>query len=179
MLDEERGHLTWVKKWLDKEALVRPTVVREVMRRYAADAHAYVAMNRYYADYMVAYMGLEPNRVHVIPHGLHLDGHGTRQREPGESSFTIGYFARICPEKGFHLAIEASRRAGIPFGIAGRVLPNDAHLRYFADEIRPHLGRAADAGGRRRAARDAQRLRLARQCVLAKGGVEGRGRSKR
>jgi len=46
MLDEERGHLTWVKKWLDKEASVRPTVVREVMRRYAAvDESVYAAIS--------------------------------------------------------------------------------------------------------------------------------------
>ena len=46
MLDEERGHLTWVKKWLDKEALVRPTVVREAMRRYAAvDESVYAAIS--------------------------------------------------------------------------------------------------------------------------------------
>src|SRR5438094_638917 len=64
----------------------------ELMRRYAADAHAYVAMNRYYADYMIGYMDLEPGRVHVIPPGLHLDGHGTRRRGAGQSSFTIGYF---------------------------------------------------------------------------------------
>jgi glycosyltransferase involved in cell wall biosynthesis len=79
----------------------------ELMRRYASDADAYVAMNRYYADYMIGYMGLEPGRVHVIPHGLQLEGHGTRRREPGDATFTIGYFARICQQKGFHLLVEA------------------------------------------------------------------------
>jgi demethoxyubiquinone hydroxylase (CLK1/Coq7/Cat5 family) len=36
MLDEERGHLQWVKAWLDKQSVTRPTEVREVMQRYAA-----------------------------------------------------------------------------------------------------------------------------------------------
>lgn len=42
MLDEERGHLTWVKRWLDGQADTRAEAVREVMRRYAAaDALVY------------------------------------------------------------------------------------------------------------------------------------------
>ena len=45
MLDEERGHLTWVKHWLDKQSATRPTEVREVRRRYAAaDELIYAAM---------------------------------------------------------------------------------------------------------------------------------------
>lgn len=91
------------------ERLAEPfySQAHELMRRYAADAEAYVALNRYYADYMIGYMGLDPARVHIIRHGLHLDGHGTRRREPGDATFTLGYFARICPDKGFHLLVEA------------------------------------------------------------------------
>jgi demethoxyubiquinone hydroxylase (CLK1/Coq7/Cat5 family) len=49
MLDEERGHLKWVKLWLDKQAVSRPTEVREVMRRYAAaDAQIYAAISAEY-----------------------------------------------------------------------------------------------------------------------------------
>ena len=49
MLDEERGHLTWVKRWLDKQAEVRPTEVREVMRRYAeVDESVYAAISLEY-----------------------------------------------------------------------------------------------------------------------------------
>jgi demethoxyubiquinone hydroxylase (CLK1/Coq7/Cat5 family) len=35
MLEEEKGHLTWVKHWLDRQAHVRGSVVGEIMRRYA------------------------------------------------------------------------------------------------------------------------------------------------
>jgi len=49
MLDEERGHLKWVKLWLDKQADNRPTEVREVMRRYAAaDELIYAAISAEY-----------------------------------------------------------------------------------------------------------------------------------
>ena len=45
MLDEEKGHLTWVKHWLDRQALVRGNVVREIMRRYAeVDRRVYDAL---------------------------------------------------------------------------------------------------------------------------------------
>ena len=46
MLEEERGHLSWVKKWLDKQTLARPTEVHEVMRRYAeVDDRVYAAIS--------------------------------------------------------------------------------------------------------------------------------------
>ena len=49
MLDEERGHLAWVKHWLDKQSVTRPAEVREVMRRYAdADELIYAAMSAEY-----------------------------------------------------------------------------------------------------------------------------------
>lgn len=35
MLEEEKGHLSWVKHWLDQQAATRGDEVREIMRRYA------------------------------------------------------------------------------------------------------------------------------------------------
>lgn len=46
---------------------------------------------------------------------------------------------RICPEKGFHLALDAARRAGIPLRLAGMVYPYEAHALYFREEIQPRL----------------------------------------
>lgn len=49
MLDEERGHLTWVKHWLDTQAASRPAEVREVMRRYSeVDERVYAAISTEY-----------------------------------------------------------------------------------------------------------------------------------
>jgi demethoxyubiquinone hydroxylase (CLK1/Coq7/Cat5 family) len=45
MLEEEKGHLRWVKRWLDEQAAVRGPVVAETMARYtAADALVYAGM---------------------------------------------------------------------------------------------------------------------------------------
>lgn len=46
---------------------------------------------------------------------------------------------RICPEKGFHLAIEAAKRAATPLILAGQVFPYAEHERYFQEEIAPRL----------------------------------------
>ena len=46
---------------------------------------------------------------------------------------------RICPEKGFHIALEAARRARVPLVIGGQVFPYEAHQRYFDHELAPRL----------------------------------------
>lgn len=46
---------------------------------------------------------------------------------------------RICPEKGFHLALDAARQAGLPMLLAGAVFPYREHQSYFDREIAPRL----------------------------------------
>ena len=47
--------------------------------------------------------------------------------------------ARICPEKGVHLALEAAHAAGVPLLIAGTVFAYAEHQAYFRDRIAPLL----------------------------------------
>ncbi|HEX7048873.1 MAG TPA: GNAT family N-acetyltransferase [Longimicrobiales bacterium] len=70
-----------------------------------------------------------------IPNGVRLDAFAGRHARRG---FALA-LGRICPEKGFHLALDAARRAGIPLLVAGRVFHYDAHERYLRDEILPRL----------------------------------------
>jgi glycosyltransferase involved in cell wall biosynthesis len=72
---------------------------------------------------------------------------------------------RICPEKGFHLALEAARRAGRPLILAGIAFPFPEHQAYFEREIVPRLDRERRfigpvSKGRKR------RLLSAARCVL-------------
>ena len=53
-------------------------------------------------------------------------------------ALTLG---RICPEKGFHLALDAAHRARMPLLIGGAVFPYETHQRYFEREIAPRLDR--------------------------------------
>ena len=81
---------------------------------------------------------LPPTRVPVlepIPNGVPLDKLSLC-REAREYAVTLG---RICPEKGFHLAAAAARRAGLPLVLAGRVFPYPAHQQYFQEVLAPLL----------------------------------------
>ncbi len=46
--------------------------------------------------------------------------------------------ARICPEKGQHLAIEVARRTGMRLILAGKI--GEGSEAYFRKQVRPHLG---------------------------------------
>ena len=52
---------------------------------------------------------------------------------------------RICPEKGFHLALDAASDAGVPAVIAGEIFRYRAHQDYFSSEIGPRLDRGNSA----------------------------------
>jgi len=60
---------------------------------------------------------------------------------PGRKRGFALSLGRICPEKGFHLALDAARAAGTPLLLAGEVFPFREHRRYFESEIRPRLDR--------------------------------------
>jgi glycosyltransferase involved in cell wall biosynthesis len=46
---------------------------------------------------------------------------------------------RVCPEKGFHFALDAAKRARIGLLLAGRVFLYPEHQRYFVEKIAPRL----------------------------------------
>ena len=77
-----------------------------------------------------------PNMLDPIPNGVPVDRFAARH---ARRNFVLA-MGRICPEKGFHLAIDTARLAGVPLLIAGRVFPYEAHQRYFAEQIGPRLG---------------------------------------
>src|SRR5207253_163771 len=51
----------------------------------------------------------------------------------GKRRFVVA-MGRICPEKGFHLALDAAARAGAPMFLAGSVFPYEDHRRYFQEQ---------------------------------------------
>src|SRR3954451_10182954 len=56
---------------------------------------------------------------------------------------------RICPEKGFHLALDAAAEADIPLIMAGQVFPYREHQQYFDTEIAPRCNGAAGGSAAR------------------------------
>ncbi len=79
----------------------------DLIRQNSAAIDGYVTTSAYYADFMAAYLGLPRERIHVVLPGLNLKGHGAPRPQRNGRPFTVGYFARICPEKGFHVLAEA------------------------------------------------------------------------
>lgn len=79
------------------------------MRRRVGEADVLVAPNDYYAATMADLLKLPLDAIDVARLGIELEGHGEREAPPPESPLVIGYLARMCPEKGFHLAAEAFR----------------------------------------------------------------------
>ena len=77
------------------------------------------------------------NIVDVVHHGVPM-AHYQPTVKLSEPFFV--WLGRFTPEKGPHLAIEASKKAGVPLVLAGTV---DQHLQesvaYFEQEIKPHL----------------------------------------
>lgn len=78
-----------------------------LIREHCRHVDGYISTSQYYADFMAGYLGIPRERIEVVYPGLNLAGYDApRQRAAGDP-FTIGYFARICPEKGLHVLAEA------------------------------------------------------------------------
>ncbi len=122
---------------------------RAVLRQRCGDLAALVAPNHYYARHMTDYLGLRSERVHVVPLGLNMTGHGSPvsssvvpPREDGPAGRrAIGYLARICPEKGLHLLLEAIEHLA-----ADRRLPPFRVLAagYLGPADQPYLKKISD-----------------------------------
>ncbi len=77
-------------------------------------------------------------RVRTIANGVDVDRLPRPDVSVQRYAVTLG---RVCPEKGFHLALDAAARAGVPLLAAGRVFPYLSHVEYFEREIAPRLRR--------------------------------------
>jgi glycosyltransferase involved in cell wall biosynthesis len=65
-------------------------------------------VSRYYGDFMAAELGIPREKIEVVPLGITLEGHSA-ERPNREGPFTIGYFARVAPEKSLDILAEAYR----------------------------------------------------------------------
>ena len=79
-----------------------------------------------------------PPSNHLLPH----IGNGVDVARLGcdvpKSDFALT-MGRICPEKGFHFALDVARDTGTRLVLAGEVFPIESHLHYFKTEIEPRL----------------------------------------
>ena len=128
------------------DQLVEPyrTQAREELRRRARDVDGFLSPGAAYADFMAGYLEVPRDRFHVVPLGLRLEGHGPPPDEArGPGPFRIGFLARICPEKGLHVAAGALRLLAERLGpeavrleAAGWLAPAD---RAYFEEVKSGL----------------------------------------
>ena len=86
----------------------------DLIRERAGDVDAFVAPTEYFSTFATERFNLPHDRVHVVPLGIAVDEVGPSACAPDEP-FTIGYLARICPEKGLENLVDAFirlRKAG-------------------------------------------------------------------
>jgi glycosyltransferase involved in cell wall biosynthesis len=119
---------------------------KELIRDNCTAFAGFIATCRYYADFMAEYLTLPRDKIDVVYPGINLQGHGGPRVDESSRPFTIGYFARICPEKGLHVLVEAfrllKRMPGTPpcrLHVSGWMGEN--HAAYF-DEQRRRLAEA-------------------------------------
>jgi glycosyltransferase involved in cell wall biosynthesis len=118
----------------------------ELIRTNARSIDGFIATCRDYADHMAGYLGIDRGRIDVIYPGLNLKGHGGPRPPRDGAPPAVGYFARIAPEKGFHVLADAfvrlRQRAGAPpsrLRASGWLGP---HHRAYLAETRERLNRA-------------------------------------
>ena len=80
----------------------------DLIRKQSGNVDAFIAVSDYYAEFMPRYLGIPQEKICVVPLGINLQGY-ERQKKNVNQPFTVGYFARIAPEKGLHALAEAYR----------------------------------------------------------------------
>jgi glycosyltransferase involved in cell wall biosynthesis len=127
--------------------LVEPfkTKALELIRKQTRYVDRFIGVSDFGARYMSQHLQIPAGRIAVVPLGIVMSGY---ERPPARSDdgFTIGYLARIAPEKGLHLLADAFvhlreriGKAPVRLEVAGYL--GGGHKRYFA-EVQRKLERA-------------------------------------
>jgi glycosyltransferase involved in cell wall biosynthesis len=125
----------------------------QLLAERAADLDAWIAPSRWNADCLAARLKLRPERVHVVPNGISLEGYEVSSPRPAGGSQkapVIGFFARMCKDKGLDTLVEAfihlKNRQSVPrlkLHIGGGCGPGDEP---FVKSLRVRLAEAGYIG---------------------------------
>ena len=109
----------------------------ELIRTALDGVDGFAAVSQYSADYWRRRLGIPESKMHVIPLGINLEGYAGGERAP-KSTFNVGFFARVAPEKGLHLLAESYVHLRRETDFSGSAL----HVAgYLAHEHRNYLRR--------------------------------------
>jgi glycosyltransferase involved in cell wall biosynthesis len=92
------------------DGMVEPyrTQALDLIKEQVPEVDLFLAVSHYYADFMREYLDIPAARLRTAPIGISLKDvpePAPLARDP----FTIGFFARIAPEKGLHVLAESYR----------------------------------------------------------------------
>jgi len=143
--------LTGEDIFLDAMGSENQRQVRGAIRRHVPQVTRFVATSEYYAGRMAEYLDVPGDRIDVVYSGLEREYFSPPAGPSNvERPRTIGYLARICPEKGLARLIEgflALRRLpdmqDVRLAIAGYLGARDRH--WFAD-VQACLAQVGGAG---------------------------------
>jgi glycosyltransferase involved in cell wall biosynthesis len=76
-----------------------------LIREHVPSVDRFIAVSDYCATFMSELLAIPPDRIDVVPLGISMDGYEPHQQRTDE--FTVGYFARVAPEKGLHVLADA------------------------------------------------------------------------
>ena len=111
----------------------------ELIRRNAASVDRFTAVSHYFADHMANYLEIPRDRIDVVPLGINVNGFERKADGPAGVPFTIGYLARVAPEKGLQQLCDAYVRFRRMPGVSASRL----HVAgYLAPDQRPYLRKA-------------------------------------
>ena len=144
MLKEETGapvvlELTGEDIFLDALSEPHLSEARRIIRERARDVDQFIATSAFYADRMAEYLDVPRGEIEVVYPGItkeHLR-HGEVVAREGRPP-TVGYFARICPEKGIDRLVAAFKLLKRMPGMQDARLRcagflGSAHARWFDD----------------------------------------------
>ena len=80
-----------------------------LIRENIKHVDAFISVSDYYAEFMPGYLQVPPEKIRVVPLGINLKGYESRPVKR-TGPFTVGFFARVAPEKGLHVLADAYAR---------------------------------------------------------------------
>jgi len=80
----------------------------DLIRSHIKHVDAFLPISDYYAEFMPGYLGIPAGKIRVVPLGINLEGFEAKEPH-ANGPFTVGYLARVAPEKGLHVLAEAYR----------------------------------------------------------------------
>jgi glycosyltransferase involved in cell wall biosynthesis len=81
----------------------------ELIRQQVPHVDRFVAVSDFCARAMADLLAIPPDRMATVPLGISTAGYHWRERR-SDRVFTVGYFARVAPEKGLQLLADAYQR---------------------------------------------------------------------